>query len=183
MDRLPEQDLVPFAQSTGHVVIAFSPLAKGLLSGRYDSGNLPADFRATDPAFDPVRLEHLGGLLATLREVADAHTATPAQIALAWVIHHPSVAAIPGASSIEQLERNVAAAEIQLADDEYRALQAASAPFVPESDRPPRRDLSAIGHLAKCGKLLAQTIMYDHISRSERTAPAVTRDEHGTTVN
>ena len=52
-------------------------------------------------------------------------------MALAWVIRHPAVAAIPGASSVEQLESNVAAADIDLADDEYRALQAASARFHP----------------------------------------------------
>jgi aryl-alcohol dehydrogenase-like predicted oxidoreductase len=65
--------------------------------------------------------------------VADAHSASPAQIALAWVLHHPAVAAIPGASSIEQLESNVAAAEIELTDDEYQALRAASDRFRPIS--------------------------------------------------
>ena len=52
-------------------------------------------------------------------------------MALAWVIRHPAVAAIPGASSVEQLESNVAAASIELTDDEYRGLQAASARFHP----------------------------------------------------
>ena len=55
-----------------------------------------------------------------LRGVADAHGATPAQIALAWVIRSPAVTAIPGASSVEQLESNVAAADIELSDDEDR---------------------------------------------------------------
>jgi len=66
-----------------------------------------------------------------LRDIAAGHGATPAQVALAWVIRHPAVAAIPGASSVEQLESNVAAASIELTDDEYRALQAASARFHP----------------------------------------------------
>ena len=66
-----------------------------------------------------------------LREVADAHSATPAQIALAWVIRRPAVAAIPGAFSVEQLESNVAAADIELTDGEYHALQVASAQFHP----------------------------------------------------
>ena len=169
VDRSPERDLLPFAESTGHAVIASSPLAKGLLSGRYNSGNLPANFRATDPTFDPNHLEHASDLLATLHEVGDAHSATPAQIALAWVIHQPAVAAIPGASSIEQLERNVAAAEIQLADDEYQALQAASASFLPEVETSPHLDLAAMKHLARCGTLLAQTVLYDHRSHSRRT--------------
>src|SRR5258708_12244586 len=69
--------------------------------------------------------------MAALREVARAHSVTPAQVALAWVVRHPAVAAIPGASSVEQLEENVAAADIHLADAEYRALQVASSQFVP----------------------------------------------------
>jgi len=87
--------------------------------------------RAGAPLFLPQNLERVRDLIATLREVADAHSATPAQVALAWVIRHSAVAAIPGASSVEQLESNVAAAEIDVTDDEYRALQQASAQFHP----------------------------------------------------
>jgi aryl-alcohol dehydrogenase-like predicted oxidoreductase len=87
--------------------------------------------RATAPLFLPQNLERARSLITTLQEVADVHAATPAQIALAWVIHRPAVAAIPGASSVEQLESNVAAAGIQLSSDEYRALQVASAQFHP----------------------------------------------------
>jgi aryl-alcohol dehydrogenase-like predicted oxidoreductase len=130
--RSPERDLLPFAQASGHMVLAYSPLAQGLLSGRYDRDNRPANrVRAANPLFLPDNLERAGELIATLREVAGAHSATPAQIALAWVIRHPAVAAIPGASSVEQLESNVAAAEIDLTDDEYRALSDASARFRP----------------------------------------------------
>src|SRR6478736_3446658 len=74
-----------------------------------------------------------GDLIATLREVADAHAATPAQIALAWVIRGPAVVAIPGASSVSQLESNVAAADIELTEDEYQALHAAAVRFRPVS--------------------------------------------------
>jgi aryl-alcohol dehydrogenase-like predicted oxidoreductase len=131
-DRSPERDLVPFAQSTGHVVIAYSPLAQGLLSGRYDRDHRPANrVRAGNPLFLPDNLERAGELIATLREVAEAHSATPAQIALAWVIHSPAVVAIPGASSVAQLESNVAAADIDLADGEYQALSEVSARFRP----------------------------------------------------
>ena len=158
--------MLPFAESTGHVVIAFSPLAQGLLSGRYNSSNLPTNFRAVDPTFDRGRLEHIDELLAILKEVADAHSATSAQIALAWVIHQPAVAAIPGASSIEQLELNVAAADLQLADDEYHALQAASARFMPKVDLSRHPDhLAEVRHLAKCGTLLAKTALNDYKSR------------------
>ncbi len=130
--RAPEGDLVPFAQAHGRLVIAYSPLAQGLLSGRYDRDNRPANrLRSASPLFLPENLERAGELIATLREVADAHSATPAQIALAWVIHSHGVVAIPGASSVGQLESNVAAADIELAEEEYQALRAAAVRFRP----------------------------------------------------
>ena len=135
-DRAPEKDLLPFAAEAGRVVIAYSPLAQGLLSGRYDRANRPANrVRAGNPLFLPENLDRAAELVGVLREVADAHEATPAQIALAWVIRHPAVTAIPGASSVEQLESNVAAAEIELSEDEYAALSAASDRFRPVTGR------------------------------------------------
>jgi aryl-alcohol dehydrogenase-like predicted oxidoreductase len=132
VDRSPEQYLLPFAESTGHIVIAYSPLAQGLLSGKYDRDHRPANrIRASSPLFLPENLDRAGDLIATLREVADAHAATPAQIALAWVIHHPAVVAIPGASSVGQVESNAAAADIDLTEDEYQALHAAAVRFRP----------------------------------------------------
>jgi aryl-alcohol dehydrogenase-like predicted oxidoreductase len=132
--RSPERDLVPFAESTGHIVIAYSPLAQGLLCGRYDRDHRPANrVRAANPLFLPENLERAGDLIAKLREVAHAHSATPAQVALAWVIHSPAVVAIPGASSVAQLESNAAAAEIDLTDDEYQELSEASSRFRPIS--------------------------------------------------
>ena len=131
-DRSAELDLLPFAEANGHIIIAYSPLAQGLLSGRYHSGQRPADrARAGTPLFLPENLERSRRLIEALREVASAHRVTPAQIALAWVIHRPSVAAIPGAASVRQLEDNVAAAEIGLADDEYKALAKAADEFQP----------------------------------------------------
>jgi aryl-alcohol dehydrogenase-like predicted oxidoreductase len=135
-DRAPEKDLLPFAAEAGRVVIAYSPLAQGLLSGRYDRANRPANrVRAGHPLFLPENLDRVSELIGVLREMADVHEATPAQIALAWVIRHPAVTAIPGASNVEQLESNVAAAEIELSDDEYAALSAAAERFRPVTGR------------------------------------------------
>jgi aryl-alcohol dehydrogenase-like predicted oxidoreductase len=137
VDRAPERDLLPFAESTGHVVIAYSPLAQGLLSGRYHRSSRPVNrVRTANPLFLPENLERASDLIATLREVAGAHAATPAQVALAWVIRHPAVVAIPGASSVEQLESNVAAADIELTDDQYQALSAAARRFRPITGPP-----------------------------------------------
>src|SRR6516162_1219442 len=130
--RSPERDLLPFAESHDRVVIAYSPLAQGLLSGRYDRDNRPANrLRAASPLFLPDNLDRAGDLIGVLGEVAGAHSATPAQIALAWAIHRPAVVAIPGASSVRQLESNAAAADIDLTEDEYQALHAAATRFRP----------------------------------------------------
>ncbi|HEX4834501.1 MAG TPA: aldo/keto reductase [Trebonia sp.] len=162
--RGPETTLLPFAQQHGRVIIAFSPLAHGLLSGRYHEANLPSDrVRATSPHFRPERLARTARLLRVLREVADAHSATPAQAALAWTVRHPAVAAIPGASSLEQLESNVAAAEIVLSDDEDQALRDASswscAPAPLPS--PVRRNVDMFRHTLRGGPYLARTIWQD----------------------
>ncbi|MFR9779549.1 aldo/keto reductase [Micromonospora sp. MS34] len=132
VDRRPEQDLIPYAAEAGRIVIAYSPLAQGFLSGRYDAKNPPSGaIRRANPYFLPENLERGTDLIATLREVADAHDATPSQIALAYLLRHPNVVAIPGASGVEQVERNAAAAEIDLADDEYAALVTAAHAFRP----------------------------------------------------
>src|ERR1700753_1801750 len=138
--RQPEDDLLPLAQTQARVVIAYSPLGQGLLSGKYDRDHRPANrIRAGNPLFLPENLDRAGDLLGVLREVAAAHDVTPAQIALAWVIRHPAVAAIPGASSLEQLESNVAAADVELADDEEAALPSAGEPAIPKLTRGWRR--------------------------------------------
>ncbi len=132
----PGDDLIPYAEETGHVVIAYSPLAQGLLSGRYDPSNRPKDrVRSFNSQFLPVNLEKAAGLISVLREVASAHDATAAQVALAWAIRSPAVVAIPGASSVAQLEGNVAAAEIDLTDDEWQALNDAAMRVQPVTGR------------------------------------------------
>src|SRR5690349_7297416 len=108
----PLDDLVPFAERENRVVIAYSPLAQGLLGGRYSASNRPGGVRAVNPLFGTENLQRVAPLLDVVREVADAHQARPAQIALAWLIGLPRVVVIPGASSVEQLEHNAAAASI-----------------------------------------------------------------------
>jgi aryl-alcohol dehydrogenase-like predicted oxidoreductase len=129
----PLEDLVPFAGREGRLVIAYSPLAQGLLGGRYSADHRPGGVRAANPLFGTENLRRVEPLLTTLREVADAHRARPAQVALAWLIGQPRVVVIPGASSVEQLESNVAAADLELAADEQAALTAAARAFTPVS--------------------------------------------------
>lgn len=131
VDRRPERELVPWAQGHDRLIIAYSPLAQGLLSGRYTRDHRPTGLRAMRPLFLPSNLDRAGELVATLRGVAEAHGATPSQVALAWLIRRPNVVVIPGASSLEQLESNAAAADLELTDDEAASLTEASDRFTP----------------------------------------------------
>jgi aryl-alcohol dehydrogenase-like predicted oxidoreductase len=136
LDRRPLRDLVTWAAGHDRLVIAYSPLGQGLLSARYDATNAPRrGVRAMNPLFLPENLARARGLLDAVREVAKDHDATPAQVALAWVTRWPNVVAIPGASSVEQLEQNAAAADLELSDDENARLTVAAEQFHPVQGR------------------------------------------------
>ena len=124
-DRAPERELVPFAGDGRHVVIAYSPLGQGLLSGRYDRDHRPANqIRAANPLFLPGNLERAAGLLATLREVADAHDASPPRSP--W----------PGSSGIPAWPPSPA----RPASGSWRATS------------PPRRSTSPTANTRRCGR-------------------------------
>ncbi len=128
VDRRPGKAMTEWAAANDRVVIAYSPLAQGLLSARYDAEHRPTAMRARLAAFLPENLDRARLLLDALREIAGRHDATPAQVALAWVIGHPNVVAIPGASTVAQLQRNAEAAELELTDeDQHRLVDAAEA--------------------------------------------------------
>ena len=113
--------MVPWAQKEGRIVIAYSPLGQGLLSGRYQEAP-PRNFRRFRTNFRTAGRARVGPLVDALREIASKHGATAAQVALAWLIRKPNVVAIPGASSVRQVEENVAAADIDLTEDEAERL-------------------------------------------------------------
>jgi aryl-alcohol dehydrogenase-like predicted oxidoreductase len=123
--REPERELVSWAQRNDRIVIAYSPLAQGVLTGRYRD-RAPSNFRRFNRDFSaPARRQHEPLVLA-LVEIAGKHDATPAQIALAWLVSKPNVVAIPGASSLKQLEDNARAGDIALAGDEIAELDTLS---------------------------------------------------------
>src|SRR5215472_7132008 len=145
--RSPERDLLPFAESQGRVIIAFSPLAQGLLSGRYHGATRPAGrARATSAIFQRLNLERTSDLIAALREVADAHSATPAQIELGddeyQALHTASARICPASVRDVPAHRNV--------------------PELKHSAK------FALKHSAKGGWYVAKTIWRDH--RPERTS-------------
>ncbi|MGA3031125.1 MAG: aldo/keto reductase [Candidatus Limnocylindrales bacterium] len=133
---LPHWELVPYAKEEKRVVIAYSPLGQGLLSGGHKLGGpAPTDIRGRNRLFGPRSLRLSEPLLAALSDAAAAHDATPAQVALAWLIAHGNVVAIPGAHSVAQLEENVAAADLELSGTELDRLTAAAARFELASSR------------------------------------------------
>jgi aryl-alcohol dehydrogenase-like predicted oxidoreductase len=132
-----EKEILPTIEELGVGLVAYSPLGKGFLTGKIDASTTfdSTDFRSTLPRFAAEARKANQALVDLIGAIAEQKKATPAQIALAWVIRHPAVAAIPGASTVEQLENNVAAAEIDLADDQYQALADAAARFRPLTGR------------------------------------------------
>ncbi|MGH7610581.1 MAG: aldo/keto reductase [Candidatus Dormibacteria bacterium] len=126
LHRQPERELLPYAEQHQRVILAYSPLAQGILGGRYRSGRSPAGLRRHRLIFSDAALDAAEPLLEVLREVAAGHGVTPAQVALAYLLSHPQVVAIPGAKSVAQLEANVAAAELLLTTDEVLALRRAA---------------------------------------------------------
>lgn len=132
VDRRPEHQLLGYAAARDRIVIAYSPLAQGLLGGRYDAEHPPpGPARRANPLLWPENLERAAPLLDALREVAAGRGLSCAQVALAWVLRHPHVVAIPGASSVAQLEGNVEAAAVTLTDAEVQALTTARDTFRP----------------------------------------------------
>jgi aryl-alcohol dehydrogenase-like predicted oxidoreductase len=132
--RKPERGLLAYAAATDRLVIAYSPLAQGLLSGKYSPSNRPSSpIRLANPMFFPENLDRAAQLLRTLAAVAAVHEATSAQVALAWILRRPNTVVIPGARTVEQLEANVAAADLDLTDAEDAVLTAAADAFHPAS--------------------------------------------------
>lgn len=125
VNRGPQLSQVPYAQREARIVVAHSPLAQGLLSGRYDPEHRPRD-RMRRLRMSAGRLRRAAPLIAALRDIARRHGATPSQVALAWLVRQPNVVAIPGASSVEQVEENAAAADLDLTGEEAARLEEAS---------------------------------------------------------
>jgi aryl-alcohol dehydrogenase-like predicted oxidoreductase len=125
-----ERELAPLAQATGLGITIYSPLAGGFLSGKYvrDQPAPPGSRRATFDVAPKIDMDRGWPIVDLLREMARAHGATPAHIAMAWAMSKPFInAVIFGISRIEQLQDNVKAIDVKLSAEDIRRLDDASA--------------------------------------------------------
>jgi aryl-alcohol dehydrogenase-like predicted oxidoreductase len=120
-----EQEIMPTLEELGIALVAYSPLGRGFLSGRFSSPEEldEGDFRRYGPRFTGANLERNRELAARVRELAADRQVTPGQLALAWVLHRGEhVVPIPGTKRVSYLEENVAAAAIHLSDEEVERI-------------------------------------------------------------
>jgi aryl-alcohol dehydrogenase-like predicted oxidoreductase len=123
-----ERDVVPMLQSEKIGLMVWSPLAGGLLSGKYDRETQSKDGRRAAFDFPPVDKPRAFDVIDAMRPIAAAHGATVAQVALAWLLHQPVVTTvIIGAKRIEQLDDNLKAVGVKLTTDDFTALDKVSA--------------------------------------------------------
>jgi aryl-alcohol dehydrogenase-like predicted oxidoreductase len=128
LQREPETNgVLDACRELGVTLMAYSPLAQGILGGKYPPGSKPQGPRAERPMFADENLVAAEPVVSMLREIASAHHAHPEQIALAWLLAKPDVVAIPGAKTGAQAERNAGAMSVVLARDEIDALDRATA--------------------------------------------------------
>lgn len=132
IDRQIEDDQLPFCREQGIAVLAYSPLCRGLLSGKIGPERkfAPGDLRLADPRFMVRRREEIAGMLAKFQPIADGHGITLAQLVIAWTLHQPGLThALCGARNPQQAQENAAAGDVELSSDELAAIDAAIAEY------------------------------------------------------
>lgn len=138
--RKPEEELLPTLEELGIGFVPFSPLGKGFLTGKIDEKTTfeKNDFRNIVPRFTPEARRANQALVDLLGEVARRKNATPAQIALAWLLaQRPWIVPIPGTTKLNRLEENLGAADLSLTPDDLRAIDGAAARIQVEGARYP----------------------------------------------
>jgi aryl-alcohol dehydrogenase-like predicted oxidoreductase len=143
--RDPEDEVLPTVRELGIGFVAYSPLGRGFLSGRIQSvDDLDADdFRRNNPRFQGENFGKNLALVERVREIADEKGVSPAQLALAWVLHRgDDVVPIPGTKRVRYLEENAGAVEVELAEDDLARIEAAFPKGATAGERYP--DMSTI---------------------------------------
>jgi len=130
-DRL--DDVVPWCAANGVTFIPFSPLGRGFLTGTVTNPTTdPRDFRSMLPRYTQASIQANRGIVEGIRTVAERHRATPAQIAIAWILAQgPHIVPIPGTKRLRYLEENVGAADLTLSEKDLAELDALPQPAAP----------------------------------------------------
>jgi aryl-alcohol dehydrogenase-like predicted oxidoreductase len=146
--RDPEAELLPLVRELGIGFVPYSPLGKGFLTGAMgkDAKLGEGDFRKTIPRFQPEAMEKNQAFVDLLQRVADEKRKTPAQIALAWLLaQRPYIVPIPGTTKLHRLEENIAAAEIELTQDDLQAIADAALQIQIEGERYAPQQMAMVG--------------------------------------
>jgi aryl-alcohol dehydrogenase-like predicted oxidoreductase len=135
-----EKDVLPTLEELGIGFVPYSPLGKGFLTGKMDE-NTPlesTDFRSTLPRFTPENRKANQALVDLLGQIARGKKATPAQIALAWLLaQKPWIVPIPGTTKLHRLEENIGAAAVELTSDDLREIESAASKIAVQGARYP----------------------------------------------
>ncbi len=140
--RKPEAELIPMLEELGIGLVPYSPLGKGFLTGKIDANSKfeSNDFRSTLPRFTPEAIKVNQALVDLLGSIAKRKNATPAQIALAWVLaRKPWMVPIPGTTKLHRLDENLGALKIEFTPAELRDIDAAASRITVEGARYPER--------------------------------------------
>jgi aryl-alcohol dehydrogenase-like predicted oxidoreductase len=140
--RVPEKEVLPTCEELGIGFVAYSPLGKGFLTGKIDENAKfdSTDFRSTLPRFTPEALKANQALIDLLARIGQRKNATPAQIALAWLLaQKPWIVPIPGTTKLHRLEENIAAVEVELTPDDVREIDTAASNITVQGARYPER--------------------------------------------
>jgi len=138
--REPEKEILPTLEELGIGFVPFSPLGKGFLTGAIDETTTfgPNDFRNIVPRFSPEARKANHALVERLGRIAAQKNATPAQVALAWLLaQKPWIVPIPGTTKLHRLEENIGAAAIELTADDLREIDTALAGVAVQGERYP----------------------------------------------
>jgi len=140
--RIPEQEVIPTLEELGIGFVPYSPLGRGFLTGKIDENTKfeSTDFRAALPRFTPEARKANQTLVDLLKSIAGRKHATPAQIALAWLLaQKPWIVPIPGTTKLHRLEENTSAAEIELTAEDVREIDDASSQITVQGARYPEQ--------------------------------------------
>ena len=140
--RTPEKEVIPALEELGIGLVPYSPLGKGFLTGKIDENARfdSSDFRSTLPRFTPEALKSNQALIDLLAGIGERKKATPAQIALAWLLaRKPWIVPIPGTTKLHRLDENIGAVSIELTPDDLRDIDNAASKITVQGARYPEK--------------------------------------------